>query len=76
MALSALRLATINQVKEVLIHIRFNTKNALNMAKSADPDETSPFVASHLGLRYMHKLILLIILFYINTLTTSSQLRT
>ena len=30
MALSALRL---KEVKEVLIHIRFNSKNALNMAR-------------------------------------------
>ena len=29
------------------------TKNVLNMANSADPDETSLFVASHLGLRYL-----------------------
>ena len=50
-------LAPINEVKDVLIHIRFNivtiAKNVLNTANSADPDETPHFVASHLGLRYL-----------------------
>ena len=27
-------------MKEILIHVRFNTNNALNMANSAAPDET------------------------------------
>ena len=29
------------------------TKNVLNMANSADPDETPRVAASHLGLRYL-----------------------
>ena len=29
------------------------TKNVLNMANSADPDETPHIAASHLGLRYL-----------------------
>ena len=52
MALSVFGLSPINEVNEVLIHIRFNTKNALNMAKSADPNKTPSILASHLGLRY------------------------
>ena len=46
-------LAPINEMKEILIHKRLNTKNVLNMANSADPDETPHFAASHLGLRYL-----------------------
>ena len=50
-------LAPINEVKDVLIHLRFNivtiAKNVLNTANSTDPDETPRFVASHLGLRYL-----------------------
>ena len=42
-------------MNEVLIHIRFSissvTKNVLNMANSADPDESPHFAVSHLGLR-------------------------
>ena len=61
-ALSALRppirvLAPINEVKEVLIHIRSSIvhryKNMPNVANSAYPDETPRFAASHLGLRYL-----------------------
>ena len=50
-------LAPIDEVKDVLIHIRFNivtiAKNVLNTANSTDPDETPRFVASQLGLRYL-----------------------
>ena len=51
-------LAPISKVKEILIHKRFiivhrYTKNVLNMANSADPDETPHFAASHLGLTYL-----------------------
>ena len=60
MALSALRhplrvLASMNEVKEVLIQYcqPLPTWNVLNMAKSADPDETPHFAASHQGLRYL-----------------------
>ena len=61
MALSALRpplrvITPINEVKEVLIHIRYCPqfpKMCFNMTKSADPDETPQNAASHLGLRYL-----------------------
>ena len=69
-----LHVTPINEVKEVLINKRFNTKNALNMANSKDPDETPRFAASHLGLRYVK--CSLFFLFSINALTTSPQLRT
>ena len=50
-------LAPIDEVKDVLIHLRFNivttANNVLNTANSTDPDETPRFVASHLGLRYL-----------------------
>ena len=51
-------LAPTDEVKENLIHIRFNivlvTKNMVNMTNNADPDETPPcYAASHLGLRYL-----------------------
>ena len=48
-------LALVNEVKEVLIHIRCNSViNVLNinMSNSAGLDETPCFAASHLGLRY------------------------
>ena len=58
-------LAPINEVKEVLIHIRFNIVNCYRecayMANSADPDENA---ASHLGLRYLLRLTFWIFLAY------------
>ena len=52
-------LAPINEVKEVLIHISCHlstvTKNVLNMANSAGPDETPRYAASHLDLRYLQR---------------------
>ena len=63
MALSALRSllrvsAPINEMKEVLIHIRISidlsvTKNVLNIADSTDPDERPRVATSHLDLRYL-----------------------
>ena len=49
-----LHVAPIIEMKEVLINKRFNTKNALNMANSTDPDESLRSVASHLGLSYLN----------------------
>ena len=63
-----LHVAPINEMKEVLINKRFNTKNALNMANSKDPDETPRLAASHLGLRYFK--CSFFFLFSINVLTT------
>ena len=48
-------LAPINEVKEVPSHKIVNTKNALNMTNSADPDETPHFATSHLCLRYLYE---------------------
>ena len=61
-------LAPINEVKEVLIHKSFNTKNALHMANSAGPDETPRFIWIFAICKCST--------FFINALTTSPQLRT
>ena len=63
-------------MKEAIVHKRFYivpvTKNVLNMANSADPDETPRFAASHLGIRYLQ----FCLDFFVKALTMSTQLRT
>ena len=60
MALSALRLplgviAPINEAKEILNYVRFSIAQRSQecMANSPDPDKTTHFAASFLGLRYL-----------------------
>ena len=66
-------LARINEVKEVLIHkdyiLSTVTNTVVNLANSADPDETQLIAASHLGLRYYFvnaHFFLIFLIFFIN----------